>query len=161
MHTDLRAALTGAAAGIAATLVMSVPMVVAGRLGIVRRQAPQEITERALAHVDALDDTGDEARRGLTAVNHLGFGAAAGALYALAVRRLHPQVPGAAAGVAFGVALWTVSYVGWAPALGLMPRPDHDEPGRQPLMIAVHLLYGGVLGALVEAATDPERALAG
>ena len=41
-----------------------------------------------------------------------------------------------------------VSYSGWLPALHLMPPPEQDRPGRQPSMVAAHVVYGAVLGAL-------------
>ena len=34
------------------------------------------------------------------------------------------------------------------PALGALPPPDRDRPARQAVMLAVHLVYGSVLGAL-------------
>src|SRR5687768_3494177 len=70
----------------------------------------------------------------LSLVLHLGFGAAAGALRAALAPR--------SSGVAFGLGVWAASYAGWAPALGLMPPPTRDRPGRPATMIIAHVIYG-------------------
>jgi hypothetical protein len=36
------------------------------------------------------------------------------------------------------------------PALGLMPPPRRDRPGRPTAMIVAHLVYGTVLGSLAD-----------
>jgi hypothetical protein len=42
-------------------------------------------------------------------------------------------------------------YTGVAPAIGAMPAPEDGRPGRPETMQNAHLIYGGVLGALVPA----------
>jgi hypothetical protein len=59
----------------------------------------------------------------------------------------------AATGAAFGAALYALNYVGLAPALGVLPAPTEDRPGRQPTMLAAHLVYGSTLGALLDRLT--------
>jgi hypothetical protein len=39
-------------------------------------------------------------------------------------------------------------YVGALPALGILTLPSRDRRGRQAAIIAAHLVYGGVLGAI-------------
>ena len=149
---SLRAAGRGAVAGVVATLAMSVPMLAATQLGLVRHQAPRQITDRLLQHTGLAGQVRDEdSRDALATANHLGFGAAGGVIFGLLSRYLPPSVPRVAAGMTYGAMIWTVSYAGWAPALRLMPAPDDDEPARPALMLGAHLVYGAVLGALTRA----------
>lgn len=148
----IRAVGRGAVAGVVATLAMSVPMLAATQLGLVRRQAPRHITDRLLQRTGLAGQVRDEdSRDALAAANHLGFGAAGGVIFGLLSRHLPPSAPRVAAGMAYGAMIWTVSYAGWAPALRLMPVPDDDEPARPALMLGAHLVYGAVLGALTPA----------
>src|SRR6476469_6557592 len=99
---------------------MSAVMVTGNRIGLMTEQPPTVVTTRALRTAGVQRPT---AAASLVApVSHLGFGAAGGLLYAL-LRRLVPDAPGGMLGVAFGLAVWAVSYVGWIPALGILLRP--------------------------------------
>ncbi|MGE5617771.1 MAG: DUF1440 domain-containing protein [Sphingomonadaceae bacterium] len=71
---------------------------------------------------------------------HFAYGTAWGVIYAL-LRPLLSRSP-VAAGILFGGALWTLSYLGLMPALGLYPRPKEDHPSRVVTMIAAHAVYG-------------------
>lgn len=142
--------LRGGVAGAAATLPMSLLMLAAQKAGLMGKQPPEKITEAALD--EAADEPVDEAvdepvQDALAVVNHFAFGAAAGALFGI-VRR--EEMPALAQGIAFGLAVWTVSYKGWVPAFNIMPPPQQDRRGRPASMIAAHIVFGGVLGALVE-----------
>ena len=140
----LRRVLTGAAAGCAATLPMSAVMVASRRGEIMRRrQPPEEIVDRAARHVGI--DADRSTLRPVAVVSHFAFGAAAGALFGVLARG--PRLARMAEGVAFGSAVWFVSYRGWLPELGLMPDGERDEPARQSTMLVAHLAYGLVLGA--------------
>jgi hypothetical protein len=115
--------------------------------------APVVITSRALATVRPTPPS-PAARTGTTTGAHFAFGAGAGALYArltAAVLRLPAarRVPGPARGALFGFAVWAVSYGAVMPRLGLFPLPAQDRDGRQPRLIAAHLVFGGTLGALL------------
>ena len=66
-----------------------------------------------------------------------------GARYGVGVRRR----AGVGSGALFGLAVWAASYKAWIPALGLMPPPAFDRPGRPTVMALAHLLFGGALGA--------------
>jgi hypothetical protein len=132
----------GAAAGTAATAAMSGLMLAAGRAGLMGRQPPEAIVRQAGART-AVEPRGRLADV-LAVVAHLGFGAGTGAAYALLPRSRRPVLRG----VAVGEAVYAVSYAGWVPAFGALPRPGRDRPGRQAVMVAAHLVYGGVLGAL-------------
>lgn len=71
---------------------------------------------------------------------HLGYGMASGALYSL-LRSLLPASP-VAAGLLYGGAVWSVSYLGLMPSLGLYPWPEDDSRSRMAVMIAAHAVYG-------------------
>ena len=73
------------------------------------------------------------------------------------LRRFGPRVPGWLVGVVYGLGVWAVSYKGWIPALGILPPPERDQPGRPVIMVAAHVVYGLVLGALVRAPKPWER----
>jgi uncharacterized membrane protein YagU involved in acid resistance len=131
----------GAAAGAIATLAHTAVMEIARRMGVLGEPPPKKIT-RAVAGVE---ESG--AALNLTTVAlHFGFGAVTGALYAA----LHPRPESVTvgSGIRFGTLVWTSSYAGWVPALGIMPMPQNDQKkGRPPAMIAAHWAYGAVLAA--------------
>jgi len=142
---------TGAALGAAATVPMSALMLGAQRAGLMGTQPPRRITDEAIGVVDDWTegpvDPPEPARRTLTTLTHLGFGAAAGAPFALTHRFLPASVPGEVVGTVYALGVWASAYLGWVPALGIMPRADDDRPDRPASMIAAHLVYGAVLGA--------------
>jgi hypothetical protein len=53
-------------------------------------------------------------------------------------------------GIACGLAVWTLSYLGWLPALGILRPATEHPPRRTALMIAAHAVCGLVLGVLAE-----------
>ena len=141
------AVLKGAAAGAVATIGMSGLMAVGRATGWLGRMPPEKITARAL---DALHvSRSREGQDALATVLHLAFGAGAGALFEPLRRAARVPVPAPLLGAAFGTLVWGVSYAGWIPALGIMPPPRRDRPGRPAVMLAAHWVYGGLLGALV------------
>ncbi len=144
----LLAAAKGALAGAGATLVMSGVMAGFHRLGLLGEPPPRRFVRRGLAALGLRP--GEPGLELLTALAHLGFGAGVGALYGAAVA-LRPGVAGPASGVATGLAVWGASYAGWVPALGLLPPPDADRPGRPTAMVASHVAFGAALGAGVRA----------
>lgn len=146
----LRGAIRGALAGIPATFAMSIPMLAAKRFGLISKQAPEQLMSETLARAGIHDPTGGRATDALAAASHVGFGVGAGAIYGALETRRPRRMPAAVAGMAFGALVWAVSYMGWIPALGLMPAPDEDEPARPILMFGAHILFGAVLGKLVE-----------
>src|SRR5215216_6139442 len=69
----------------------------------------------------------------------LGYGMTAGALYGA----LRPR-PGnlLVDGTALGLGVWAVGYLGWLPALGLMPPVQHQETQQVAGPIAQHIIFG-------------------
>lgn len=151
--------LLGALAGIAGTFAMTAAArAMHRRLPAEERYPlpPREIIEGALPEAGE-DGLGEHGRRHATLAAHFGYGAATGALYALAG-------PGGRIlqGAAYGVLVWTVSYFGIMPGLRIL-RPAHDHPlRRNSLMIVAHLLWGGTMAlALRELELAEREVLAG
>lgn len=146
MGRKLDAVLEGALAGAVATIPMSAVMYAAKQVGLMGEYPPEIIAEKSLdaAGIRSDEDVNDAA----ATVAHLGFGASAGALFGLLLRRTELPVSPVVQGVGYGLLVYAVSYNGWIPALHVMPEPEHDRPGRQPSMVAAHVVYGAVLGAL-------------
>lgn len=150
----------GALAGWVATAPMSLAMAAMHRVLPAHHQydlPPEEITKRAASGVaDGADVRPADRERRMEAAAlaaHFGFGAAGGALYGLlpAGLRARPLL----GGVLFGLLVWSVSYLGWLPVAGLYPRAHHEPAGRNTLMILAHVVWGGVLGALVDRLERP------
>jgi putative membrane protein len=53
-------------------------------------------------------------------------------------------------GIGFGLLVWAGSYLGLLPALGLLSPATQHAPQRNLLMIAAHLVWGAVLGAVTD-----------
>lgn len=83
--------------------------------------------------------------RAVTLVSHLGYGATAGAGFALA----RPWVPGppVVSGICYAMGVWAASYCGWIPAVRILPMPWHDDRREQMAIIAGHIAWGAMLGA--------------
>jgi uncharacterized membrane protein YagU involved in acid resistance len=148
--------LLGAAAGLAATAPMTMAMhALKGRLPWYQRYAlpPMEVVARA-SHAVGLHRSASlaEHKRLATAL-HYGFGAACGAIYAGLAAPF--RLTGPLTGLLFGMVVWTVSYLGWLPALGLFRSPGDQEQRRNLMMVVAHLVWGATLGAIVGAGDRP------
>ena len=147
MQHDVRALVDGTMGGCLGTIAMSLVMVAAQKLGALGGQPPAHI---AGAGLDALGvrRTGTQ-QAVLAVVLHVVFGSTAGALFGLLSRRLRAPLGPARQGVIFATVVWATSYKGWIPALGILPPPERDRPGRPQVMVLAHWLYGAILGAVV------------
>lgn len=133
--------LLGALAGIGGTIAMTAAMRrLERRLPRPERypMPPRELVQQTLPD-QAQRSLSEVGRRDLTLAAHFGYGAFTGALLALA-----PRPPTALAGAGYGVLVWTVSYLGWIPALRILRPATRHPTGRNAAMIAVHLLWGAV-----------------
>ena len=141
--------LHGAAAGLLATVPMTAVMSGWRRLrpGAIPELPPRTITARATTAV-ADAPPPPETLDGVTGVAHFAFGAVAGALFAA----WGPRAP--AAGPAYGAAVWAVSYLGWLPALRLMPPPRRTGRELQAMMLVAHLVWGWSLARRLRSAPD-------
>jgi uncharacterized membrane protein YagU involved in acid resistance len=107
---------------------------------------PREITEEVGESAGFWDDMSDSARLASTMAAHFGYGAACGAVYSLAVPKAKQ---GFWTGAAFGLGVWTTSYLGLLPALGVLSPATRHPANRNALMIAAHVVWGGTLGAML------------
>jgi hypothetical protein len=151
--TLTRALPAAAASGVLATLPMSAVMLGADALGRMGTQPPRRVVDEAAEQAPGPAPS-DATRDATASVLHLVMGGliAVGVLPVLALaRRVAPAgwPRAAAAGGAFGVAVYLLNYAGLAPALGILPPPTRDRPGRQLTMAAAHVVYGVVTGVLV------------
>jgi len=119
---------------------MGALMLAAGRAGVMGTQPPEAIVAAAGARRP------EPAADAAATAAHLGFGAAAGLLYGALRPRASSPGRDAAAGIGYGLAVYAGSYAGWVPALGILPPPHRDRPGRQVTTALAHVLYGAVLG---------------
>ncbi|MBE7549582.1 MAG: DUF1440 domain-containing protein [Anaerolineales bacterium] len=147
----------GALAGFIATLPMSAVMLAARELLPLHEQYPLPPSEIVS---EVADKTGvEEVEAGpehsvATTVAHFAYGAAAGALYAALPYRIFPSA--ALNGTAFGLAVWTGSYLGLLPALGILTPATEHPARRNALMIAAHVVWGLTLGVLVDSMSNDE-----
>ena len=144
--------ISGAAAGLVATVPMTLAMAAMHRQLPAREQQPlppRRITMRAAGKVGARKHLDESQRTAATLVAHFGYGAAIGSVLAAVAPRGAGKA--AAAGAGFGLVVWTVSYLGLMPALGLHPPATRDTARRNLLMIAAHLVWGSTAGVLVNA----------
>jgi len=139
----------GAVGGFVGSLAMSGVMLAAQRLGLVGRLPPRKVTEGLLRRHAGLRPSRPAVKLA-TALSHLAFGTLAGALFGALFRRRAPAVRSAFLGTGFGSVVWGASYLGWAPALGLMPPPGRDRPGRQATLIVAHWVYGVTLALIAQ-----------
>ncbi|KYG62910.1 hypothetical protein AZI87_16725 [Bdellovibrio bacteriovorus] len=79
-----------------------------------------------------------------TMVSHFGYGAAAGAVYAILASKLpgNPVIKGSL----FGVGVWLASYYGLIPSMGLSTSAPNMTKKRNFMMFASHIVWGISLG---------------
>lgn len=141
----------GAAAGLTATVPMTIAMEVIQRLLPPEEQTPQEpliITRKLLTRVDLHRRFDHHQKLALTVAAHFAYGAAAGAASNYLGHRL--PLPQRLRGPAFGLLVWGASYVGWLPALKILSPPSRRPLGRNLLLIGSHLVWGATCAQLAE-----------
>lgn len=144
--------LAGAIAGAAATVPMTLTMIWLHRhipLKIREQLPPKQITVRVFQEL-GLEEIVDKKleRDTVSLVNHFAYGTATGAIYAPLAEAI--DLPPAAKGVAFGLAVWAGSYLGWLPAVGILRSATEERAERNALMIAAHVVWGAALGLMLE-----------
>lgn len=123
------------------------------KLGIQRELPPKRVMEGLVPKGRTPDDPRTKAA---TAAAHMAFGMAGGVAYATGLKCAGMK-RGPAQGMLYGLGIWLLSYEGWVPSLGLMPRADKDRPGRVATNVLAHLVYGAVLGACLGDQGDDHR----
>jgi hypothetical protein len=148
LRTDpaiVRALAAGAVAGTIGTIAMSTLMLTAQRAGLLGEQPPRKLSDAVL---DALAGgrADERTRRVGTSIVHLGIGATAAALHQVGRHLAGGPRPAAiwGGGGGFGAVFWALNYGFVAPAVGIMPAPDKDRPGRAPVMLAANIVWGAV-----------------
>lgn len=139
----VRELAAGAIAGTVATLAMSTVMLTAQRAGLLGEQPPRKLSDAVLDRV-ARGHVDEGTRRLGTSIVHLGIGATAAALHQAGRHVAGRPRPAAIWGGGFGGVFWALNYAFVAPALGIMPPPDRDRPGRAPVMLAANVVWGAV-----------------
>jgi uncharacterized membrane protein YagU involved in acid resistance len=154
----LGSVVAGTAGGLAATVGMTVVMLLARRAGLSGPLPPERIAQDAIAEATGRPAHEDE-EHAVAAVAHVGFGILTGTLYGLLVSGVRRPPTGLAAlsGAIFATVVWLVSYQGWVPALHIMPPVSRDRPGRVATMLVAHWVYGIVLGILTARLRDRLR----
>jgi uncharacterized membrane protein YagU involved in acid resistance len=136
--------LLGALAGLVGTAAMTATMRALHR-GLPARERyplpPREIIQEVLPQ-PALRRIAEDQRQSLTMAAHFAYGAATGAVYAVA----RPS-ESAAVGALYGVLVWGASYLGWIPGLRILEPATRHPARRNRLMIASHLVWGAAMAA--------------
>jgi len=104
------------------------------------RLPPQRITRKIARRVGLSEPDTETELNVATTFTHFGYSAFSGILYSLAAPFLH--IPLVLRGLVSGLALWIFGYMGWLPALQLLPPPERKPAGRNALMITAHLIWG-------------------
>ena len=148
--------LRGAAAGLAATVPMTIVME-ALRAWLpreqFRRMPPREIVDRTVEMTGEAPHVDEGERFAITTAAHFAFGAAAGGLYGALVGRGRSSP---LAGIGYGLTVWALAYGVGLPSLCLHPAAADDTKDRNEVLIASHIVWGAVLGALLRESSDHE-----
>jgi hypothetical protein len=141
--TIARELAAGAVAGTVATIAMSALMLTAQRAGALGEQPPRKLSDAVLDAV-AGGRADERTRRIGTSIVHLGIGATAAALHQVGRHVAGGPRPAAIWGGGFGAVFWALNYGLVAPAVGIMPPPGKDRPGRAPVMLTANIIWGAV-----------------
>ena len=146
-----RKLLKGALAGFVATVPMSLSLLV-GWMLLPRREKyhlpPRLITEEITEQLGIEDERSEDQLIVATVASHFGYGALVGSIYALLEQRL--PIYSGFKGVLAGLAIWTGSYLGWLPALDILPPATKHPWRRNLMMILAHVVWGATLGAVTQ-----------
>jgi uncharacterized membrane protein YagU involved in acid resistance len=150
----------GAVAGLIATGPMTWTMRAAERLvpwPWQGRLPPRQITERVLHKAGVKQKFDEDDRSALSIAAHYEFGTAAGAMLG-AVASPQGRIPRHLVGAAIGLSVWAASYLGWLPAAGIRRSATKEPAGRNIQIIAAHIVWGCVAGALLDRISGDKEA---
>jgi hypothetical protein len=148
-HVTKKRLITAVGTGVVATLAMSAVMLLGVGTGV--SPMPDPIPVALVAHT--LGPLTPPATVGLAVLAHLGYGAAAAVLLAVAVPRVSVWI-----GVGFAVLLWALMGLLWLPYLGWGLFGTALTPEIALATLALHLVYGVTLGLLLDRHTAPQHA---
>ena len=140
--------ISGAMAGFVATIPMTLAMKAMHEMLPEEEKyplPPRLIVENAEETAGVEEKLDEKDKHHLTLASHFAYGSAAGALYNATMNTLDLQ-PNAANGIAYGLGVWSASYLGLLPALGLLAPATEHPARRNALMIAAHVVWGASLG---------------
>jgi len=149
MQPLIRAAMNGSIAGALATTTMTGFMRLTQQIGLYQKELPPtKVTRAATKTLGVERFVSSEGETLLTGLAHWAFGMVGGAIFGAASKKSH-WVPARFGGLVFGLLVWVVSYMGWIPALRILPMP-WNERGKHGLMpFVAHVIYGTTLGIVV------------
>lgn len=110
---------------------------------------PELVTSRMSRRVGLSHNRQAKGWQKKTYLTHFAYGAAAGAVYAAVASRSENDDT-LSRGMLFGLVVWTLSYMGLLPAMGLMPVATRVPARRNLIMVVAHLVWGAVTGVLTK-----------
>ncbi len=155
-------AAAGFLAGTAATGPMTVAMVLMHRRLPASEQyplPPREITEIMAHEAGVRHKIEEPTQSAATLMAHFGYGAVTGLLYAFLAGNV--RAGALLKGIAFGLFVWSGSYLGLLPALGILKSATEHPARRNLLMIGAHIVWGAVLGRLTKLFFEESQPAAG
>jgi hypothetical protein len=155
--------LAGGVGGFVATAPMTAFMELARRYFLPCHQQyglpPRQITMRVASWAGLKRHLAEPEKKAATFAAHFSYGAAAGAVYGPCCQYIGR--PGVASGIVHGLAVWSGSYLGLLPALGILPPATRHPLRRNALMIAAHVVWGAALGGLTSCLTAKRHSFEG
>ena len=148
---SFRNLVKGAVAGFVATVPMSLSMLIGWTL-LPRHEKyhlpPRLITEEITERLGIEDQASEGQLIAATVASHFGYGAFFGSVYASFDENL--PIASSIKGVLFGLAVWMGSYLGWLPAMDILPSATKHPLRRNLVMILAHVVWGASLGKLLQ-----------
>lgn len=150
MRPLLRAAMNGVFAGGIGTTTMTVFMRGTQWVGLYHQDLPPtKITRAATNILGVKHRVSSRQETVLTGVAHWAFGMAGGALFGVISQKI-ARVPRWFSGLVFGLLVWGISYLGWVPALGILPQPWNQRGTHGLMPMLAHVIYGVTVGTVVD-----------
>src|SRR5215211_4579843 len=141
----------GAAAGWMATAPMTIFMELAWRLLPTREKyplPPRMITRQLGRQLGLKQRMNRRSETATTLFLHFAFGATVGMIYAALEENI--PVRSYVKGIVAGLLVWSGSYLGWIPAAKILPSATRQPWHRNLLMIVAHIVWGIVLGLIIQ-----------
>jgi hypothetical protein len=149
MRKILVAAGRGAIGGFLASIPMGLWLLVAHRTFMRGPHPSVEVAGNSARTVGA-EPTRKQSRVAAV-IGHFAVGTAGGAAYGVAHRLVGRRLSGPVQGLIFGGLMYLANFVGLFPAARILPPVGRERRGRVAGVLGAHEIYGGVLGAVVDA----------